>query len=52
MAAGYTRAADRVDTVHYEKNIMVQSRRFYKSVQSQVIEQLVLEMEPAGQSTR
>ena len=32
MAAGDTRAADPVDTVHYEMDIMVPSRRFYKSV--------------------
>ena len=52
MAAGNTREADPVDTVQHEMDSTVRSHHFYKSVQSPVIgEQLVLEKEPAGQST-
>ena len=32
MAAGDTRAADPVDTVHHEMDSTVRSHRFYKSV--------------------
>ena len=52
MVAGDTRVADPVDTVHHEMVSMVCSHRFYKTVYSPVIEQLVLEKEPAGQSTQ
>ena len=53
MAAGDTRVADLVDsTVHHEMDSTVRSHRFCKSVYSPVIEQLVLEEEPASQSTR
>ena len=47
MAAGDTRAADPVDTVHHEMDSLVCSHRFYKSVQLPVLEQLILEKEPA-----
>ena len=52
MAAGDTRAADPVYTMHHEMDSAVLGHRFYKSVWLPVIEQLVLEKEPAGQSTR
>ena len=52
MAAGNTRAADPVDTMHYEMDSAVRSHRsqgFYKSMQSPVIvKQLVLEKELAS----
>ena len=32
MAAGDTRAADAVDTVHHEMDSAVRNHRFYKSV--------------------
>ena len=52
MAAGDTCAEDLVDTVHHEMDSGVHSHYFYKSVYSPVIgEQLVLEKEPAHQST-
>ena len=51
MAAGDTRAADPVGTVHHEIDSTVRSHRFYKSVKSPVLgKQLVLEKEPASQS--
>ena len=52
MAAGNTRAADPVDTVHHEMDSTVRSHCFYKYVQLPVIgKQLILEKELAGQST-
>ena len=51
MAAGDIRAADPVDTVHHEMDSVVRSHSFYKSVWLPVIEQLVLEKEPASQFT-
>ena len=52
MEAGDTRAADLVDTVHHEMDSTVRGHHFYKSVQLPVIaEQLILEKEPAGQTT-
>ena len=49
MATSDTRAADLVDTVHHKMDSVINSHRFYKSVQSPVTgEQLVLEKEPAG----
>ena len=51
MAAGDTRVADPVDTMHYEIDSAVHNHQVYKSVWSQIIEQLVLENEPASQST-
>ena len=53
MVAGDTCVADPVDTVHHEMNSKVHSHRVYKSVWSPVIgAQLILEKEPAGQSTQ
>ena len=55
MAAGDTHVADLVDTMHHEMDSMVCSYRVYtcKSVQLPAIgEQLVLEKEPASQSTQ
>ena len=53
MAAGDTHVADPLDTVHHEKESLAHSLHVYKSVWSPVIkEQLVLEKEPAGQSTQ
>ena len=52
MGAGDTLVADPVDAAHHEMDNMVRSHHVYKSVWSPVIEQLVLEKEPAGQSTR
>ena len=53
MAAGNTHVADPVDTVHHKKDSAVCSHSVYKSVWSPVKgEQLVLEKELAGQSTR
>ena len=49
MAAGDIRVADPVDTsVHHEMDDVVRSHHVYKSVWSPVIEQLILEKEPAG----
>ena len=52
MAAGDTHAADTVGAVYHEMDSAVCNHRFYKSVWSPVIEQLILEKEPACQSTR
>ena len=53
MAAGDTHVADLVDIVHHEIDSAVHSHHVYKSMWSPVIgEQLILEKEPAGQSTR
>ena len=41
--------ADPVDTVHHEMDSMVRGHCFYTSVWSPVIEQLILEKEPAVQ---
>ena len=52
MTAGNICVADPVDIVHHEMDSAVCSHFVYKSVWSPVIgEQLVLEKEPAGQST-
>ena len=53
MAAKDTRVADPIDVVYHEMDSTVCSHRVYISVWSPVIgEQLVLEKEPAGQSTQ
>ena len=49
MAAGDTRVADPLDTVHHEMDSLVPSHHIYESP---VIEQLVLEKKHAGQSTQ
>ena len=52
MATGHVRVADPLDTVHHEMDRVVCSNHVSKSVWSPKIgEQLVLEKEPAGQST-
>ena len=52
MAAGDTRVAYLVNTVHHEMDIAVHSHCIYEYVWLPVIaKQLVLEKEPAGQST-
>ena len=52
MAAGDTHVADLVDTVHHEMDSAICSHHDYKSLWSPVKgEHLVLEKEPAGQST-
>ena len=48
MAAGDTHAADPADTVHHKMDSVIDSHHFYESVLSPVIEQLVLEKEPAS----
>ena len=50
MAAGDTRVADLIDSVHREMDSAVCGHHVYKSVWLAVIEQFVLE-NPAGQST-
>ena len=53
MAAGDSYVADPLDTVHHEMDSLAHSHYVYKSVWLPVIvEQLVLEKEPAGQSTQ
>ena len=53
MTTGDTLVVDLVVTVHHEMDSIIHSHHVYKSVQLPVIgEQLVLEKEPAGQSTR
>ena len=53
MAAGNAYVADPLDTVHHEMDSVVRSHHVYKFVRSTVIrEQLVLEKEPADQSTQ
>ena len=52
MTAGNIRLAHLVDTVEHEINSAVHSHCIYKSVWLSVIgEQLILEKEPASQST-
>ena len=51
MAAGDAHAIDLLDTVHHEMDSTVQIHHAYNFVWSPVIEQLVLEKEPTGQST-
>ena len=51
MSAGNARVAYPLDIVHHEMENVVCSHHIYKSVWSPVIEQLILEKEPAGQST-
>ena len=48
MEAGDACVADQLDTVHHEVDCVVCSHHVYKSVWPPVIEQLVLEKEPAG----
>ena len=52
MAVGDTHAADPGYTMHHEMDSAVLGHRFYKSMWSPVIEQLILEKEPACQSTQ
>ena len=53
MAAGDTLVADLVVSVHHEMDTAICSYHVYKSVQSLVIgTELILEKEPAGQSTQ
>ena len=52
MAAGDIRVADPLDTVNHKMDSVVPSHCVYISVWSPVIEQLVLEKKPAGQSTQ
>ena len=53
MAADNARVADPLDTVHHEINSVVHTHYVYKSVWSPVTaEQLILEKESAGKSTR
>ena len=51
MEAGDACVADSLDTVHHEMHSMVCSHHVYKSIWLPIIEQLILEKEPAGQST-
>ena len=53
MAAGIrSHVAHPVDIVHYEMDSVVHSHHVYTFVWSPVIEQLLLEKEPAGQCTQ
>ena len=53
MAAGNVRVADLLDTVHHDMDRVVCSHHVSKSVWSPEIgERLILEKEPAGQSTQ
>ena len=49
---GDSRVADPVDIVHHEMDSVVRTHYVYTTVWSPVIEQLILEKEPAGQSTQ
>ena len=52
MTAGNSCVADLLDTVHHEMDSVFRSHHVYKSVWSPIIgEQLILEKEPANQST-
>ena len=52
MAAGDTRVADPVDTVHHKMDSVFYSNCVYKSVWSSTIgKQVILQKEPDGQST-
>ena len=51
MAAGDTHVADLVDSVRHEMDSAVCGHHVYKSVWLAVIERLVLQKNPAGQST-
>ena len=48
MAVGNDCVADPLDTVHHEMDSVVCGRHVYKSVWSPVIEQLILEKDPAN----
>ena len=52
MTAGDAHIEDLLDTVHHDIDSVVYSHHVYKSVWSPVIEQLVLEKKPVGQSTQ
>ena len=51
MEADDARVADRLDTAHHKMDSVIRSHHVYKSVWSPVIEHLILEKEPASQST-
>ena len=52
MEADDARVADWLHTAHHKMDSVIRHHRVYKSVWSPVIEHLVLEKEPPGQSTR
>ena len=52
MAVGDSCVADLLDTVQHEMDSIFRNHHVYKSVWSPVMEQLILEKEPANQSTR